>query len=234
MHLEGLQRALFRYFLRQSSLTKVSADKMMVTAKGPVWHQKPKKQGIIPKGLRGLDREATWGTSRADGWIYGHGTFSLTPHRLPMVGICQWMANAGNEAKRMAQEIITYEGIVKKSFMDSKADDQHLYFRLTKDHRIQLVTVPRKGMDNSASRKKMIKQMLTKKNKQDDKARSITVAPMQGLVADIFELERCWMRGDANNRWLFAAMGIAVQMAQWWAWTHKRSTWNVKSDVVGL
>jgi len=23
------------------------------------------------------------------------------------------------------------------------------------------------------------------------------------------------MRGDNNNRWLFAAMGIAVQMAQW-------------------
>ena len=206
----------------------------MVKAKGPVWHQKQKQQGIIPKGLRGLDREATWGTSRADGWIYGHGTFSLTPHRLPMVGIFQWMANAGHEAKRMAQEIISYEGIVKKIFRDSTADDQHLYFRLKKDHRIQRVTMSRKGMDKSPSRQKMIKQMLTKKNKQDYKERSTTVEPMQGLVADIFELERCWMRGEANNRWLFAAMGIAVQIAQWWAWTQKRSTWNGKSAVVGL
>jgi hypothetical protein len=180
---------------------------MVVNAQGPVWHQKQKKQGIIPKGLRGLDREATWGTSRADGWIYGHGTFSLTPHRLPMVGIFQWMANAGNEAKRMEQEIITYEGIVKKIFMDSKADDQHLYFRLKQDHRIQLDTVPRKGMNKSASRKKMIEHMLTKQNKHDDKARSITVEPMQGLVAEIFELERCWMRGEANNRWLFGYCG---------------------------
>lgn len=207
---------------------------MMVKARGPVWHQKQKKQGLVPKGLRGLDREATWGKSRADGWIYGHGTFSLTPHQLPIVGIFQWMSNAGNEAKRMEQEIIKYAGIIRKVFMDSKADDQALYFRLKKDHRIQLVTVPRKGMDKSASRQKMIKQMLTKKNRKDYKERSTTVEPMQGLIADIFELERCWMHGEVNNRWLFAAMGVAVQMAQWTAWKQARSTWNVKSDVLGV
>lgn len=50
-------------------------------------------------------------------------------------------------------EIITNEGRVKKIFMDSKADDQHLYFRLTKDHRIQPITEPRKSMVKSAPRK---------------------------------------------------------------------------------
>jgi hypothetical protein len=207
---------------------------MMVKARGPVWHQKQKKQGLVPKGLRGLDKEATWGKSHADGWIYGHGTFSLTPHQMPIVGIFQWMSNAGNEAKRMEQEVTKYDGMIKKVFMDSKADDQELYFGLKKNYRIQLVTVPRKGMDKSESRQKMIKQMLTKKNKKAYKERSITVEPMQGLVADIFELERCWMRGEVNNRWLFAAMGVAVQMAQWTAWKHKRSTWKVKSDVRGV
>jgi hypothetical protein len=150
-----------------------------------------------------------------------------------MVGICQRMPNAGQEATQMDQSIITYEGSVKKSFMASKADDQHRCFRLTQDHRIQLITGPRKGMATSASRKKMIQHMLTKRNKQDDKERSTTVEPMQGLVAKTFELERCWMRGDAHNRWLVAAMGIAGHMAQWRAWTHKRSTWNVTLDVVG-
>ena len=48
-------------------MKQVSGDKMMVKAKGPVWHQKQKQPGIIPKGWRGLDREATWGTSHADG-----------------------------------------------------------------------------------------------------------------------------------------------------------------------
>ena len=68
----------------------------------------------MPQGWRGLDREAIWGKSRADGWIDGHGTFSLTPHRRPMVGIFQWMPNASHEATQMEQEIITDEGSVKK------------------------------------------------------------------------------------------------------------------------
>jgi hypothetical protein len=37
---------------------------------------------------------------------------------------------------------------------------------------------------------------------------------MQGNVKDIFDLNRCWMRGNNNNRWLFATMGLAVQMHQ--------------------
>jgi hypothetical protein len=70
-----------------------------------------------------------------------------------MVGICQRMPNAGHEARRMDQAIITYEGSMKKIFMASKADDQHRYFRLTKDHRIQPITEPWKSMDKSAPRK---------------------------------------------------------------------------------
>jgi len=50
----------------------------MNKAKGPVWHKKQKEQGIIPEGLRGIDKEATWYKSNADGWVYGHGTFAIT------------------------------------------------------------------------------------------------------------------------------------------------------------
>ena len=207
---------------------------MMVKAKGPVWHKKQKDQGIVPKKLRGLDKEATWGKSRADGWVYGHGTFSLTPHEMPIVGVFQWMVNSGNEAKRMEAEVVHYAGIIKKIFMDSKADDQKLYFMLKEDHGMQLVTSPRRGMDKSTSRQKMIKEMLTKRNMKDYQERSTTVEPMQGLMADIFELDRCWMRGNTNNRWLFAAMGIAVQMIQWKAYQEGRSTWFIKSEVLGV
>ncbi|MBI3335426.1 MAG: hypothetical protein HY001_02915 [Candidatus Portnoybacteria bacterium] len=89
-------------------------------------------------------------------------------------------------------------------------------------------------MDKSQSRRTMQKEMLTKQNVKDYKERSTTVEPMQGLVADIFELDRCWMRGSKNNRWLFASMGIAVQMAQWHAYQRKRSAWKIKSDVLGV
>jgi len=33
---------------------------MMNKAKGPVWHKKQKDKGLIPKGLRGIDKDAAW------------------------------------------------------------------------------------------------------------------------------------------------------------------------------
>lgn len=207
---------------------------MMVKAKGPVWHQKQKKQGIVPDRLHGLDKDATWGKSKADGWVYGHGTFSMVEHRSSILGVFQWMPNSGNEAKRMEREAIQYAGMIKHLCMDSKADDQTMYWNLKRNHRIQLITNPRKGMDKSPERKTMIKDMQTKKNLRIYRKRSTTVEPMQGLVADIFELDRCWMRKDESNRWLFAAMGVAVQMAQDDAYWHHRSTREIKSWVTGV
>ncbi len=207
---------------------------MMVRAKGPVWHKKDKDKDIIPKGLRGVDKQATWSKSVAKSWVYGHGTFMLTPLNIPIVGIFQYMVNSANEAKRMHVEIVKYAQLIKKVFMDSKADDQKIYYDLKYNHQIQLVTKTRKGMDKSESRQQMIKEMDTKQNQKDYLKRSTTVEPMQGLMDDIFDLERCWMRGNDNNRWLFAAMGIAVQMAQLKAYKHKRSTWKIKTDVLGV
>ena len=127
-----------------------------------------------------------------------------------------------------------FEGLVKKVFMDSKADDQQLYFDLKQQYQMPLVTSPRKGMDKSASRQQMIQQMRTPTNVRDDRKRSTTVEPMQGRMKEIFDLDTCWMRGDANNRWLFAAMGIAVQMAQWKTVKQNASTWKVKQEVLGV
>lgn len=207
---------------------------MMTRARGPVWHQKQKKQGLIPKGLHGLDRQATWSFSKSDGWIYGHGSFCVTTHQIPLLGLFLWMPNSAHEAKRLEREIIDYAGLLKTICMDSKADDQKLYFRLQRDHAIQLITCPRKGMNKTAFRKKMIREMWTRDNRKIFRQRGTTVEPMQGLVKEIFDLEKCWMLGNDNNRWLFAAMGIAVQMAQRLALQRKQSTWCIKEAVLGV
>jgi hypothetical protein len=207
---------------------------MMVKAKGPVWHKKQKREGIVPQGLRGLDKEATWGRSGYDGWVYGHGSFCITSYDIPIVGVFKWMPNSGDEAKLMGVEVSKLEGVVKKVFMDSRADDQKLYGRLKQQRGIRLVTVPRKGMDKSESRRQMIQEMLTEENKSDYRKRATTVEPMQGVVKEVFELDNCWMRDNANNRWLFAAMGVAIQIAQWKALNQKSSTWQIKSRVLGI
>lgn len=207
---------------------------MMVKARGGVWHKKQKEQGIIPKGLTGLDKEATWGKSNSDGWVYGHGTFSIVSHKTSVLGVFRWMPNSAHEGKLLETEIVSFTGLVKKVCMDSKADDEPMYGRLKTDSKMQLLTTSRKGMDKTPERQQMIKEISTDRNRQIYKQRSTTVEPMQGLVKEIFELETCWMRGDANNRWLFAAMGIAVQMAQDRASRSGKSTWSIKEEVLGL
>lgn len=48
-------------------------DKSLFKAQGPVWHQSDRKAGRVPDKLRGLDKDATWGKSAYQGWVYGYG-----------------------------------------------------------------------------------------------------------------------------------------------------------------
>lgn len=118
--------------------------------------------------------------------------------------------------------------------MDSKADDQKLYFHPQRDYGMQLITCPRKGKNKSASRQQMIREMWTRANRRIFRQRGTTVEPMQGWVKEIFDLDRWWMRGDESNRWLFAAMGVAVQVAQRLAIMRKHSPWQIKEAVLGV
>lgn len=205
----------------------------MTRSKGPVWHKKQKEQGIIPKGLTGLDREATWSFSIADRWIYGHGAFSMVSHRIPVLGCFIWMPNSGNEAKRLWLESARYTNRLDTVVMDSKADDYDLFREFQKQRQMTLLTRCRKNMNKTPERRRMIATMKQRKHKKLLKERKHTVEPMQGLVKDIFELGRCWMRGNQSNRWLFAAMGLCIQMHQLQAYRNKTSTWNIKSEVLG-
>ena len=215
------------------TVATVSADKMMVKARGPVWHQKQKKQGIIPHGLHGLDREATWSYSHADGWVYGHGTFCITTHGTNILGAFKWMPNSANEAKRLECEIGRYERFVKVCCMDSKADDYPMYRALKDDYDIQLLTTMRRNKIKSPERQQMFRELQTERHRRLFRERRYTVEPMQSLVKDIFELERTWMRGNENNRWVFAAMGVAIQVAQRLAYQKNQSTWRIKALVLG-
>lgn len=216
------------------TISTASADKMMVKARGPVWHKKQKAQNIVPKGLHGLDRAATWSFSRYDGWIYGHGTFCLTAHGTHFLGAFKWMRNSAHEAKRLEQDIGSWESLLKWVCMDSKADDYQLYRSLKDDYDIQLLTTMRRNKLKTAQRQQMFRELQLERHQRLYAERSHTVEPMQSLVKNIFDLDQCWMRGDDNNRWLFAAMGVAVQMAQHQAHQHNESLWAIQNRVLGL
>jgi len=180
---------------------------MRVHARGPVWHRKPQAQGIIPKGLHGLDTEGTWSYSRSAGWVYGHGTFCLVACRTRRLGAFKWMRNSGNEAQRMGLETGKLKGLVRTVLMDSKADAQAVFREFQRQRGMLLLTTARKGADKSPGRQRMVKVLKQRKNKKIYKQRNYTVEPMQGLLKEIFELERCWMRGNTHNRWVFRRDG---------------------------
>jgi hypothetical protein len=125
-------------------------------------------------------------------------------------------------------------GMVTTVIMDGKADDQALFAEFQRQRQMTLLTTPRKNSDHTEARRQMIHILNRPKNRKLRQQRGQTVEPMQGVVKDIFALERCWMRGHRNNRWLFAAMGVAVQLHQAQALQEKRSTWKIKHEVLGL
>ena len=88
-------------------------------------------------------------------------------------------------------------------------------------------------MSKSEERHQMIADMHQTKHQQIYKERGYRVEPIQGVVKDIFDLNRRWMRGNNNNRWLFVAMGLTVQMHQLIAYRNKKSTWQIKEQVLG-
>ena len=172
------------------------------------------------------------GTERA-GWVYGHGTFCMVACTSRILGAFKWMRNSANEAKRMWLETGKLQGLITTVLMDSKADEKDLFRELRRQRGMLLLTTPRKGTVTNPERQRMLKVLTQKKHQHLYKQRRSTVEPMQGLVKDIFDLETCWMRGREHNRWLFAAMGVAIQMHQYRAWQEGRSTWAIKQEVLG-
>lgn len=65
-------------------------DKSLFKARGTVWHQKDRKLGHIPKGLKNLDTQADWGRSRYHGWVYGYALhLSVDEHGFPLLASVQ-------------------------------------------------------------------------------------------------------------------------------------------------
>jgi len=131
------------------------------------------------------------------------------------------MRNSANESKRLWLETFHLKDQIHYVAMDSKADDFDLFREFKRQREIHLITCCRQNMDKSPDRRKIYRE------------RSYKVEPMQGLVKDIFDIDHCWMRGDSSNRWLFAAMGLTIQMHQLEAYKKGRSTWNIKEQVLG-
>jgi hypothetical protein len=86
---------------------QVSAiDGRMYAAQGPLWHQKHRKLGLIPQGLRNVDRDSAWFKSGYRGWVQGYRLVLqglVFPEPVPLTAF--WRLNTEGEATIMASAL---------------------------------------------------------------------------------------------------------------------------------
>jgi hypothetical protein len=83
-----------------------AVDGRMYEAQGPLWHQKHRKQGLIPPGLRNVDTESAWSKSGYRGWVQGYRLVMqvlVFPEPVPLTAF--WRSNSEGEATTLAQAL---------------------------------------------------------------------------------------------------------------------------------
>ncbi|MBA3243177.1 MAG: hypothetical protein H0T60_18305 [Acidobacteria bacterium] len=80
--------------------SEVSAiDGRMYQARGPRWHKQDRDKGLVPIGLRNVDRESKWSRSGYRGWVQGYRLVLqglVFPEPVPVAAF--WRLNNENEA----------------------------------------------------------------------------------------------------------------------------------------
>jgi hypothetical protein len=88
---------------REGLPVAASIDGRMYEAQGPKWHQKQRKAGLLPRGLRNIDEESAWSKSGYRGWVQG---FRLVMQCLvwpvPIPLFATWQPNNRGEGKVFA------------------------------------------------------------------------------------------------------------------------------------
>lgn len=78
-------------------------DKSLFKARGPVWHQSDRQENRVPEQLRKLERDATWGKSGYQGWVYGYG-LHMTCNEAAFPALVQVETAAVSESEVLAHK----------------------------------------------------------------------------------------------------------------------------------
>lgn len=125
-----LEGAKFLVKLIGLGLARLALDNRMFPAMGAIWHRKHQKLGIIPKGLRNVDRLAGWGVSAYRKWVFGHGLeVFVTTGKLviPVLAFARSLTIKGNTAVKQFARLLTRIEVKKGLVVaDSEYEDQVL------------------------------------------------------------------------------------------------------------
>ena len=216
----------------------VAADKSLLAARGPQWNQKDRKRNHVPKGLRGIDRDADWGCSAYNGWVYGYSyevvvTATIGSVVVPLLASVD-VASA-KEQKTFASKIDRLPRSTRNLLIDPGYDSNDHADRFELDQREKScgrrwVCPPQKGFVSQIpekgrrerQRQRRVKRCEFLRSRQGKKLyarRKQTVEPFNGTFKALFELDdHVWHRGLNNNRTqgLMAIFGYQLLVRHHW------------------
>jgi len=221
-----------------ADLRTVAVDKSLVSARGPLWHKKDRTAGRIPKGLRGVDRDSTWGYSEHHGWVQGYSyetvvTATKGSTVFPLLASADVASTS--ECTSFASKIDPLPEATENVLADSGYDKNEFGERIEYDsqerrtgRRFLCPPNPRKtrprgrsfrrklASGSSASRsprQKRIAFYRSRRGQQLYARRGQTVEPFNDWFKTLFELEeRVWHRGLDNNRTQLLAALFGYQL----------------------
>lgn len=213
----------------------VAADKSLVAACGPKWHKSDRQKNRVPKRLRGVDLDSTWGYSKHDGWVQGY-SFDVVVSSTKGSTVFPLLASVSTAC---AKETTTFDPKIdhlpekaKHVLADSGYDSNHVAERIEwiderrrTGRRFLCPENPRGSKPKSKSVSKPPRNESQRRRQQRRKfyksprgrklyaRRSQTVEPFNEWFKSLFELEeRVWHRGLKNNQTQMLASIFAYQL----------------------
>jgi hypothetical protein len=241
-----------------------AADKSLVAARGPQWNAKDRRAGRVPGGLRGVDREADWGTSAYHGWVYGYSfevavtatrgsvvmpllasvdvasanenrTFPPKVRRLPP-STCDLLVDAGYDSNDSADRFeLTARG-ERRRRLPRRPRRRHPRY-VCPPQKGFVSAVPERGR-RERQRQRRARRLTFLRGRCGGRLyarRKQTVEPFNGTFKALFELdEHVWHRGLGNNRTCILAAIFAYQLLIRSHWKRGGRDAQVQTILEGL
>jgi len=219
--------------------TTTAVDKCLLTARGPIWHASDRREGWVPEGLRGVDRDSDFGFSAHHGWVQGYSYEVVVTAGKQGQSVFPLLASAGrasvSEHASFADKIDRLPGSTRYVLADTGYDNLQFTARIEYDRqgrrtgRRFLCPANPRGTgartadevesaltDPTVAQRRRIQRLRyleTTPGRRRYARRGQTVEPFNEWFKSLFDLtDRVWHRGLANNRTMILAAIFGYQL----------------------
>jgi hypothetical protein len=208
-----------------------SEDASLFKAQGPLWHVKYRHKGIIPDGLRNVDRESQWGYSPTRGFIQGYkGHFNVVcdfQMKYPVFPIDAIVTTANVSDYKKGRTLYSHlKNNVKVQFADKGYDDEKFFIEQWLKGRLFITPVKKNQKMKRITLLRYCLYQIMQKMKWNK--RGVTVEPFNGRIKSLFGLEPLPEKGKKKANILILAATIGYQLIILFNFEHHRKLGAVK------